>query len=411
MYTIRKIAKDDFENFFRIASNAYPGFGFNQERFLKQLEEDLDYPYVEAFGCFEGDTQVGNFSLHHFTMNYRGTLVPVEGIGAVAVDLLHKKKHVCKTILQWFCEFTRQQNSALATLYPFRPDFYYRMGFGYGPQHFQYKLSPSGIPPFAGKDAVRFLTADDIPAVEVLFTEYARHTHGMFIKREKEFAGFLKRPNARAVGYFGANGLEGYALFNFKKVGPDSALQNNLNVLEWVYTTRPALHGLMAFFRSQADQVPAIIINTFDPEFYHILNDVRNGSENMIAPVYHESNTAGVGLMYKIVDPQHFIGMIADIPLRDSALTVGWSVTDTFSPQKQHQFTMSCIHGKPSLTTGNPDVLLSCDITTFSSIWMGALTVQNAIRYGRLNISNSALSNEVNHLLSDIPSPQCLSWF
>jgi predicted acetyltransferase len=411
MYTIKKITKDDFENFFRIANNAYPGFGFNQERFLKHLEEDQEYEYVDDYGCFDGNTQVGNFSLHHFTMNYRGTMVPVEGIGAVAVDLLHKKRHVCKAIIDWFCEYTRQQGSALAALYPFRPDFYYKMGFGYGPQHFHYQLTPAGIPRFAGKDAVRFLTADDIPAVEALFTSYAHSVHGMFIKREKELAGFLKRPNARAVGYFGKDGLEGYAFINFKKASADNALLNNLDVMEWVYTTDEAMRGLLAFLGSQADQVPSIILNTFDPQLYHLLNDVRNGSGNIITPVYHESNTAGVGLMYKIVNPQHFITTIGHLPLNTTTLTIGWDITDSFSPQKQHQFTMSCIQGKPALTDAQPDVTISCDITTFSSIWMGALSLDNAMRYGRLTLSNNAHRSQLNQLFAGIPNPQCLSWF
>jgi putative sterol carrier protein len=72
---------------------------------------------------------------------------------------------------------------------------------------------------------------------------------------------------------------------------------------------------------------------------------------------------------------------------------------------------MSCIQGKPALTDAQPDVTISCDITTFSSIWMGALSLDNAMRYGRLTLSNNAHRSQLNQLFAGIPTPQCLSWF
>ena len=68
--------------------------------------------------------------------------VDIGGVGLISVDLLHKKEHVAKNIMKAFHNHYRSQGVTLTALYPFRPDFYVKMGYGLGKKMNQYKFKP-----------------------------------------------------------------------------------------------------------------------------------------------------------------------------------------------------------------------------------------------------------------------------
>ncbi len=59
---------------------------------------------------------------------------------------------------------------------------------------------------------------------------------------------------------------------------------------------------LLTFLHTQADQIDHIFFNLHDDSFHHLLFDPRNGTDNPIATLYQESNTQGVGIMYRVVN-------------------------------------------------------------------------------------------------------------
>jgi predicted acetyltransferase len=137
MSEIRALTPDEFEPLARIFSEAYPGFKITTEeerkqfaeRALKLHEED---PTAQFHGLFRDGELQGIMCFYDFSMNFLQARIPAGGVGQVAVALLHKKEHVAKEMMGYFLRHYRNQGAPLAALYPFRPDFYRKMGFGYG---------------------------------------------------------------------------------------------------------------------------------------------------------------------------------------------------------------------------------------------------------------------------------------
>lgn len=54
--------------------------------------------------------------------------------------------------------------------------------------------------------------------------------------------------------------------------------------------------------------------NTQEENIYLFLGDIRNGTNHLI-PGYHASAVSGVGLMYRIINVQGFLGSLQHIIL------------------------------------------------------------------------------------------------
>ncbi|MGD8623698.1 MAG: GNAT family N-acetyltransferase, partial [Anaerolineae bacterium] len=160
MSEIRKLVEDDLDDAVRIVGDAYPGWKIvsaaDREKFKEQMSVRLRQdPTAALYGLFRDGTLLGTMALHDFVMNFLGTRLPVGGVGLVAVALDHKKEHVAKEMMAHFLRHCRAQGQPLAALYPFRPDFYRKMGFGYGTKMNEYRVRPDDFPRGASRAQVR----------------------------------------------------------------------------------------------------------------------------------------------------------------------------------------------------------------------------------------------------------------
>jgi predicted acetyltransferase len=216
MREIRLLAAEDVDAYVTITVNAYPGFEMEaaatkeriRERTLASLAEE-NRRTTHLWGVFEGSALLGIFRLHDFEMNFRGRLVPVGGLGGVAVGLAHKKQRVAYEIVQFFLEHYRQRGVFLTALYPFRTDFYKKMGFGYGAKLNEYRVPPAALPRDGARERVRLLTAGDATAVHAFYQHHLQQQPGMMAKEEKEFARLLSSDTMHGAGFSPATGCKG----------------------------------------------------------------------------------------------------------------------------------------------------------------------------------------------------------
>ncbi|SFK87622.1 GNAT family N-acetyltransferase [Brevibacillus centrosporus] len=135
MEEIRPISHEDIHDVVRITALAYPGSNLlapdNRQRFAERVQDTLENDQNASFhGLFREERMLGVMKWYDFFMNVRGIQMLTGGIGTVAVDLLHKKEKVAKAMLQGFLATYRERGVCLVSLYPFRVDFYKKMGFG-----------------------------------------------------------------------------------------------------------------------------------------------------------------------------------------------------------------------------------------------------------------------------------------
>ena len=304
----------------------------------------------------------------------------------------------------------REQSTPLVVLYPFRPDFYRQMGFGYGTKMSRYRLDPAALPQNQGRDHVLRLGPDDREALQACYTRYARRTHGMIHKTERELDQLFEHRERRVIGYAKDGQLQGYLVFTFERDG--SFLVNDLYVREFVYETRQALAGLLAYLRTQNDQVLRIIIRTQDPSFHHLFDDPRNGSDELVSPVYHATNLQGVGLMYRVIDVPRIFRLLKDRNFGAQTCQLELRIEDTFLPENAGSTRLAFDNGYVCvLEDGSCDLALEMSVSSFSALLVGTVTFERLYSYSLVEISNPAYLDTVSRIFAVEQKPVCITAF
>jgi predicted acetyltransferase len=417
MSELRKLTDADLPGFIEIVLNAYPGFSAPsqdvRERMLQQFNEiQTNDNSRELFGLFRNNKLIAGMRVHDYHMNLFTKLIPVGGVGLVAVELLHKKEQAAKELIQEFLNMFLERGVNMVLLYPFRPDFYKKMGFGYGPKMHQYRLKPDSFPKGPSKANLRYLTAEDKDRVRECYNRYSEATHGMFLKTQPELDAMFKNPANRFIGFESNNELKGYLLFSFEKKSQTNFAHYDMLIKELIAETPEAIMELSTFLHSQADQVHQIVWNTQEENVHFFVDDPRNGSHNMIPSVYHETNLSGVGLMYRVINTKGIFEELKDHSFNGVNVAIKLAIKDSFLPQNNQELVVQFKEGKVNVSDNEDyEVEISLDVSDFSSLLMGAVSFKELYLFGRASLSDPDYLTTINMLFSTQEKPRCISVF
>lgn len=414
MTEIRLLKDQDMEAFVPIFTGAYPGAGLvakpDQDRFKERIRLLGQDPSVSLQGLFRQGTLQGIMALYDFSMNFRGHQIPVGGLGQLAVHLLHKKEHVAKEMITHFLWYYRKRGYPLVTLYAFRPDFYTSMGFGYGPKTSQYRIKPASFPKGPGKSHLCYLGPSDQRDIVDCYERVTNLTHGMMKKTEWEMQRLFRNPEHQIVGYRENGHVLGYMVYTFGRT--DSFVTNDMHIHEWIYETPDVLLEFTTFLHTQADQIRHIIVDTQDSDFHYLLHDPRNGSERIIPSVYHESNSQGVGFMFRIIDIQRFFESLTFPCFGHGTCTIKIDTFDGFFPENTGSIILRFDQGTVQHTpTGSPDAQLRLSIGHLSSLLAGTVRFGSLWRYGLVTVSNPECVQTLGGIFATEHQPRCTTAF
>ena len=414
MREIRVIKEDELDQLLTMNLNAYPRFRVNSaDEFQKVVERltvnmELD-KRCGFYGMFEETELLGGLKLYDFEMNLLSGEIKAGGIGSVAVDLVHKKEGICKGMIEFALSHFKARKTPMVILYPFRPDFYKKMGFGFGTRMNRYRLSPLQLP--AGKrDHIKYLERQQGEEVLRCYEKYVSNHSGMIHRNQRDFEKMFDQFENRFVGYVKDGVISGYIVFFFRNASEDNFILNNIEVKELVYDSPEVLAELLAFLHYQKDQINRVIINTQDDTFHFLFDDPRDDSANMIPSVYHQIATSGKGLMYRVVDVPTLFEQQHDRNFGGQTLTLDLRINDSFMPENAGDYVVNFKGRYVSTETSDCRVRLEADIADFSSMVVGAVSPSALHRLGKVAISDSGLLPSLDRLLEG-PAPVCMTAF
>ncbi|MGD2247533.1 MAG: GNAT family N-acetyltransferase [Candidatus Methanofastidiosia archaeon] len=427
MTHITLLPEKHLDDFITIVSNAYPGMEiFTQEdikKFRETLKKITEGETTNLYGAYRDNTLVGGMIFDDFTMTLYTVQTLTGGVGMVAVDLVHKKEKVCKDMILYFLEHYHKKGACLTALYPFRPDFYRKMGFGVGAKMHQYRVKPDQFPRKT-KDHIQFLDKPDKQLLVDCYTRYTNKTHGMMQKRPFPLNRIFEKPEYKIVGYKTKTNnkektkkgdkISGYMVFTLKRGDKDNFLINDIMVEEFIYETKEALHELLTFLHIQKDQIRHVIFNTQDEYFQHVFPDPRDCSAQVIPDVYHQSNCSGVGIMYRVINTEKFFDVLKDHEFGNETITLKISVTDTFFEKNNGDIFLKFEKGtlkNCTRTNTEHDVEIVMDISDFSSLVMGVVPFDRLYTYGLAEISDSQYIDTVTTIFKAKEKPVCTTHF
>lgn len=417
---VRPLAAEDLDAWLALLASAYPIMELHTAEArasrVESARQRLDTPGLRSYGLFEDETLLGGMRLHDFEMTCFETPLLVGGVGMVAVELTRKKEHVARDLIAYYLSHYRERGAPLAILYPFRPDFYGAMGFGYGPKLNTYSITPDALPDRGDKSRVRFLGgAEDHEAVVALHNAVAARTHGMIPLTPVYAPSYLTQPDERLVGWFDGDGaLRGYLAFSFDL--PDkkrSFLLQDIEVHELIYDGSEALLGLLAFLRAQRDQARAIVLHTLLDGFHYLLSDPRNGPDHPTPNIYHESNVQGVGLMYRLLDVGRFFASLPDHRFGSETLTLRLTIRDLFLPEQDGSVVVRFEQGAAYVERENAraGVELTLAVGDASALLMGCVGLRTLYDFGLAQVSDPRQVARLDALFHVERPPICLTPF
>ena len=411
MYNFSVMKESDLQDMVRLQADAYTAFA---ERMTPERIFALhNRPDVKYHGAYQNSKLVGGFNIWDFEMNMRQSMIKAKGIGAIAVDLAHKKEKIAREIMRHFLNGLRADGINLALLYPFNSAFYHKMGFGFGSLLQQFRVKPSDLPGGDSKAHIIRLFEDSAARLTEFYNSQTKSTHGLITKRTDEFAMRLQDPANKIFAYATPDGrIRGYIVFQFKRANEESFLANDIVVSELLFDAPEVFAELMAFVKSQSDQVRYAIINTQDEGLINTLTDPRNHMDRILFAVYQECCHTGLGIMYRICDVEAFFSDITNCRFGDLNITLQVNVSDSFVPENNRSFILEFNSGQCTVTTnGTPDVELSIDIAEFSSLVMGCANLKSLVKYGKATLSDVTYLDILSRSFALDEKPVCLTYF
>jgi predicted acetyltransferase len=413
---IKKIPKKDFMRFVEIVANAFPGFGMKTEDDRKRAFERLyqiqkDDPLVNAFGYYRNNELLGGLRLFDFKMNFCSQFMPVGGGGLLAVNLMHKKEHVAKELMQYFLDYFHKKDTPVAALYPFRPDFYKKMGFGYGPKINEYIIRPEHFPKGKSKKHILFLDKKNLKPLIACYNRIFKTRHGMFEKCNYELR-WLAPDTVKIAGYKEGKKIRGYMVFTFEKSNDGNILLNDMKISEFYYENRETLAEMCTFLNSQADQVNKVIITLPDDYFHHIPFDPRDSSRRILGMVNSQTNTQGIGLMFRVLNIGGLFNRLKNHDFNGQSLRLKINITDTFRKNNHGAHVVHFKKGKAAMKKGGAcDAAISMDISDFSSMVMGIVPFRKLYEFNLAEISDTGYIDTVSRIFTTESKPFCTTQF
>jgi predicted acetyltransferase len=417
MTGVRLLTEAEFPALMDITANAYPAVPLqtaeDRQKTLESWIRQAADPTADFYGAFRDGTLVGGMMLHDFTMSVFGIQVPTGGVGRVATDLIHKKQHIAKDLITFFLDHYRSRGTPFAALYPFRPDFYKQMGFGYGTKVNEYRVRPADLPS-GERSHIDYLTPEDGPTLAACYGRYQARTHGLIQRQDDIFARWLANPKNKFIGFRRDGRVEGYLIYTVKQVDEQNFLSHDLIVEELVYEHPAALRELLAFLNSQADQFRFALLYNQDEHFHLLLRDPRNNTGDVIPYVVlaHVTNKQGPSIMYRVIDAAAAFRALADHDFGGQTLRLQITVADRFFPSNDGSVTVHFREGKAYVVEGGAyDAAIRLDVADFSSLLLGVVSFKTLYRYGLTYLSDASHLDAVNRIfLSDV-WPICLTAF
>jgi predicted acetyltransferase len=414
---IQPIPLEEIAKLARIVAEAYPMvYDLTVPGALDRLTQRLQYirdePATAIYGLYRDAHLLGAMRWFDFEMNVFGTLIPTAGLGMVSVDTSHKKQGVARDMVQFFLQHAYETGKPLAALYPFRPDFYKQMGFGYGTKLHHYTVAPAMLPTSGERRQTRIVGKEQQEEVAACYRRCHQAIHGLFQKRPSEEAALFDAPENRVFAYSDDQGVvRGYGVFQYRK-GPHFVAYD-LEIRELLYENRAALLSMLAFLQTMHDQIRTIHVYTSDDFFHHLLADPRNGSGNIFPHAYHESHATGVGLMYRILNLPALFRHLAGHNFGGQSCSLKLTLDDDFFAPGQRSTIVEFDEGWSTVLDDDDGSALEIrlGVAECSSLILGVTPFSALYNYGLAEIADESRLHLVDRLFRSPMPPVCVTKF
>jgi predicted acetyltransferase len=355
--------------------------------------------------------------LYRFTQFIAGVPMPMMGLAAVAVAAHARRQGVGAVLCVRAMDAARERGDLISTLYPFRADYYERLGWGLVGELHDYRFATSALPDHAGARYVRPAgRPGDADAIADCYARVAERSNGP-IRRdtrvwEYRLAGEelgvrpveprSERPGVRGgeadprqVVVHDREGVTGYALLRHRPRLTPRAIQ----VRELVAEDEEAYRALLGHLARQSQRWPiARHTARLEERFGDRLADPRAPNAGRARSLYFPTARIIRGPMLRILDVPRALGLRryydANAPATAGDATIEIRVDDEQVPANRGPWLLRLgAHGAAVAAADGgegdtpravpPDARLRTDAATLARVFAGDIAPSDLPRIAR----------------------------
>ncbi len=249
---LRPAREDDLLPLARLWAVAFPGERSVSTR-ARQLREGGTYGGLETCWVAEQEGRMaGAFRVYDLLLHLHGRPLPTLGLAALAVDPSFRRRGVGAALCRAAMRLGRERGDLLSALYPFRVDFYARLGYALAGEFHRYRFPPAALPAFPGADTVRMIPpAEREPMLPDFYASLLGRMHGA-VRRTPGMWEFLADEEVQVWGVPAPGGLGGYMVTEPRPGG--SRRKSALRVRELLAGDADSYRALLGWLARQSDQ-------------------------------------------------------------------------------------------------------------------------------------------------------------
>lgn len=366
---------------------------FPGERSLAERMHDLEtggtIGGIQTVEVAEGPGGIlGALKMQPMTQHMGGAALPMMGLAAVGVAPWARRRGVGAMLCRHALRRGRERGDVLSALYPFRPDFYRRLGWALAGELHVYRFPPEYLqgsqdPP------VRLATTADEPAIMACYARVAAKSNGLIDRSDRVWRRHLDMPATYAFVHETGGALDGYMLLRYGRSA--GGREHRTLLIREMVVERPevatALFGWISlqrdlWRRARHDATP-------DEHFWMRLCDPRPPGHRGTRWLWDPVARIIRGPMLRVLNVADAIerrrtwGSAA--PLRFSL-----SVRDAELPENETQLTVDFDGTRASVSEHDraTDTRIETEIGTFSQIYAGEISVSAAVSLGAAHVTN-----------------------
>jgi predicted N-acetyltransferase YhbS len=399
---IRPAVAADIDAVAALWSEAFPGERTASER-ARMLETGGRYGGLETVLVARdaADRLLGACKMYRLTQHVAGAAMPMMGLAAVAVAPGARRQGLGARICIRAIETARERHDVISVLYPFRPAYYERLGWGLVGELHEYRFRTDTLPAYEEARHVRGARHDhDGDAIAECYARVAARSNGPIERDDRVWANRLAgeqlgtRPVAPAgprhqIVVHERDGLVGgYALLRWRSAL--RAVPSEIRVRELVADTEEAYRGILGYLARQAGQWPiARHTARIEERFGDRLSDPRPPGGGRARSLYFPTACIIRGPMLRLIDVPRALAARRYFEARRGGAprtaTIQVQVDDPQVPQNQGPWHVR-IQGdevRVSPASGSDaDARIHTDAPTLARIFAGDLTPGDAGRLG-----------------------------
>jgi hypothetical protein len=279
------------------------------------------------------------------------------------------------------------------------------MGYGFGSKINRYRIKASNFPKYKDTSSLKFLDYFNIDEIITTYNEYQKQNHGILNKISDEIYDLKVNSKNIIVGNYNNKDLTGYLIFEFEEGNDNNYTLTNMIIKEFVYLDNTTFKKLLGFINKQTDQINLVQIDICNENFYHIFDNCLNDSNNYIPYGYLETNTQAIGPMYKILDIDLALNKYNYRNYNNVNLDLRLNIINECDNIEEHiiKFRQGFITTKQD----NYDVSMTISINHFSSLFIGAISINDLYQYGLIEVDDLSYLDILNLAFIVLNKPQC----